>query len=312
MRVIVCENYKEMSEKAAETVYSQIILKPNCVLGLATGSTPLGMYQRLAKMCSLGCADFSNVTSFNLDEYYPIKKDDPQSYFTFMRENLFSKINIDLKNTHIPNGETDDPLSECENYEKMISESGGIDLQILGIGQNGHIGFNEPSASLNTKTHLTDLTENTINANSRFFNSPDEVPKQALTMGISTILGAKKIVILASGSNKRRVVQELLKDGINTSIPATLLKTHPDTVLICDRDAYSGATLGVDIGGTNIKFAVIDEKKSFTETKSQQPTAQKKSFPTFLRKLSGFPKNTVQKTSESAFRVLYRTGLSQA
>lgn len=259
MRVIVCENYKEMSEKAAEIVSSQVILKPDCVLGLATGSTPLGMYKRLAEMCSSGYIDFSQVKSFNLDEYYPIKKDNEQSYFTFMYKNLFSKINIDLKNTHIPNGETDNPLLECENYEKMIKESGGIDLQILGIGQNGHIGFNEPDANLNSFTHLTDLTENTIKANSRFFDSCDEVPKKALTMGISTILSAKKIILLASGSNKSRVVSALLKGGINTSIPATMLKTHPDVVLICDRDAYSGARLGVDIGGTNIKFAVVDE-----------------------------------------------------
>lgn len=271
MRVIVCENYKEMSEKAAEIVSSQIILKPDCVLGLATGSTPVGMYKRLAEMCSSGYIDFSQVKSFNLDEYYPIKKDNEQSYFTFMYENLFSKINIDLKNTHIPNGETDNPLVECDNYEKMIKESGGIDLQILGIGQNGHIGFNEPDANLNSCTHLTDLTENTIKANSRFFDSCDEVPKQALTMGISTILSAKKIILLASGSNKSRVVSALLNGGINTSIPATMLKTHPDVVLICDRDAYSGARLGVDIGGTNIKFAVVDE--GIVKYKCSIPTA---------------------------------------
>lgn len=261
MRVIVCENYEELSKKAAEIVSSQVILKPDCVLGLATGSTPIGMYGKLAEMHKKGDIDFSNVTSFNLDEYYPIKKDNEQSYSRFMNENLFSKINIDLKNTHIPNGEADDPELECEKYERLIKESGGIDLQILGIGQNGHIGFNEPDANLNSCTHLTNLTANTIKANSRFFDSYDDVPKQALTMGISTILSAKKIILLASGSNKNRVVSALLKGGINTSIPATMLKTHPDVVLICDRDAYSGVRLGVDIGGTNIKFAVVDEGK---------------------------------------------------
>ncbi len=259
MRVVVCENYDEMSEKAAEFVSSQLILKPDCVLGLATGSTPVGMYKRLGEMCSSGYIDFSKVKSFNLDEYYPIKKDNGQSYFRFMYENLFSKTNIDLNNTHIPDGESEDPIKECDNYEKLIRQSGGIDLQILGIGQNGHIGFNEPDANLNSVTHLTDLTENTIKANSRFFNSFDEVPKQALTMGIATILSAKKIILLASGSNKSRVVSALLNGGINTSIPATMLKTHPDVILICDRDAYSGARLGVDIGGTNIKFAVVDK-----------------------------------------------------
>ena len=258
MRVILCENYEEMSLKAANIFAAQLTLKPNSVLGLATGSTPVGMYKKLSEMNNNGEIDFSAVTTFNLDEYYPIKRDNDQSYYTFMRENLFSKINIDLQKTHIPNGETDDPKTECENYEKMIKQAGGIDLQILGIDQNGHIGFNEPDASLNSFTHLTNLTENTIKANSRFFDSPEEVPRQALTMGISTILTAKKIILLASGASKSRVVAELLNDGINTSIPATLLKTHPDVVLICDKDAYIGAKLGVDIGGTNIKFAVVE------------------------------------------------------
>lgn len=258
MRIILCENYEEMSAKAANIVASQVMLKPDCTLGLATGSTPIGMYNKLAKMYENGEIDFSQVNTFNLDEYYPIKKDNDQSYDYFMRKNLFSKINIDMSKTHIPNGETDDPHAECENYEKLIKQNGGIDLQILGIGQNGHIGFNEPDACLNSYTHLTKLTENTIKANSRFFDSFDEVPKQALTMGISTILTAKKIILLASGASKSRVVAELLNDEINTSIPATMLKTHPDVILICDKDAYTGAKLGVDIGGTNIKFAVVE------------------------------------------------------
>ena len=258
MRIILCENYEEMSEKAASMIAAQLTLKPESVLGLATGSTPVGMYNRLADMNKEGLVDFSSVTTFNLDEYYPINRDNSQSYFTFMNENLFSKINIDLQKTHIPNGETKDPIKECENYEKEIRNSGGIDLQILGIGQNGHIGFNEPDASLNSFTHLTKLTDNTIKANARFFDSLADVPKQAITMGIATIMNAKKIILLASGASKSRVVAELLNDGINTSVPATLLKTHPDVVLICDKDAYLGAKLGVDIGGTNIKFAVVE------------------------------------------------------
>lgn len=258
MRVILCENYDEMSAKAAGMIAAQLTLKPESVLGLATGSTPVGMYKRLAEMNNAGTIDFESVTTFNLDEYYPISRDNSQSYFTFMNENLFSHINIDLQKTHIPNGETKDPIKECEHYEKMIHRCGGIDLQILGIGQNGHIGFNEPDASLNSFTHLTKLTDNTIKANARFFDSLDEVPKQALTMGIATIMSAKKIILLASGASKSRVVAELLNDGINTSVPATLLKTHPDVVLICDKDAYLGAKLGVDIGGTNIKFAVVE------------------------------------------------------
>lgn len=260
MRVIVCDNYDKMSETAANLIVSQIMLKPNSVLGLATGSTPIGMYEKLSEKCSRGEVDFSNVLSFNLDEYYPIKKTNSQSYAYFMDENLFSKINIKKENTHIPNGETDDPNAECENYEKQIKAVGGVDLQILGIGRNGHIGFNEPEISLNSHTHLTKLTESTIEANSRFFESREEVPTKALTMGISTILSAKKIILLASGASKSRVISELLNDEINTDVPATMLKTHPDVILICDRDAYTGARFGVDIGGTNIKFAVVEGK----------------------------------------------------
>ena len=271
MRIILCENYQEMSNRAAAMVASQVMIKPDCVLGLATGSTPIGMYDRLGQMCQQGEVDFSAVTSFNLDEYYPIKKENDQSYDYFMKKNLFSKINIDLAKTHIPNGEAEDPLAECENYEKMMKASGGIDLQILGIGQNGHIGFNEPDASLNSFTHLTGLTENTIKANSRFFEKEEDVPRQALTMGISSILRAKKIILLASGANKNRVVNALLDGEINTHIPATLLKIHNDVTLICDRDAFGGTRLGVDIGGTNIKFAVVDGKKVLH--KSQIKTA---------------------------------------
>ena len=258
MRIILCNNYEELSKKAAKIVASQITLKPDSVLGLATGSTPVGMYNELAKLYEQGELDFSEVKSFNLDEYYPIKKKNKQSYDYFMRENLFSKINIKDENIHIPNGEARNPQKECEDYEKQIKANGGIDLQVLGIGRNGHIGFNEPDASLYSYTHLTDLTENTIKANSRFFGALNKVPKQALTMGISTILNAKKIILLASGASKRKIVSELINGGINTSIPATMLKTHPDVVLICDRESYSGVKLGIDIGGTNIKLAVID------------------------------------------------------
>lgn len=238
MRIILCNDYNEMSEQAAKLVSSQIILKPECVLGLATGSTPIGLYERLAELYKSGEIDFSKVVSFNLDEYYPIKRDNSQSYFTYMNENLFSKVNIKSENTHIPNGETDNPELECENYEKMIEEFGGIDLQILGIGQNGHIGFNEPDDNLNSYTHLTKLTKSTIEANSRFFETEDEVPKYALTMGISTILKSRKIILLASGKNKSHAVRELLTPEINTETPATMLKVHPDVVLICDKDAY--------------------------------------------------------------------------
>ena len=261
MKVIICDNYDEMSKKAAKIVSAQVILKPDCVLGFATGSTPVGLYSELGRIHSEENLDFSNVTTFNLDEYYPIKKSNDQSYDYFMRKNLFSKINVKDENIHLPNGEAANPQKECEHYEKMIRESGGIDLQVLGIGRNGHIGFNEPDSILIPFTHLTNLTENTIEANSRFFDSPEDVPKQALTMGISTILNAKKIIILANGANKRKVVSELINGEINTKNPATMLKVHPDVVLICDKEAYAGAKLGVDIGGTSIKFAVVDNKE---------------------------------------------------
>lgn len=238
MRIIVCENYEEMSEKAAELVLAQVTLKPNSVLGFATGSTPIGMYDKLSEMCSKGQIDFSDTVSFNLDEYYPIKKDDPNSYYEYMQENLFSKINIKKDNTHILDGETDDPESECENYEREIERYGGIDMQILGIGSNGHIGFNEPDSVMYPYTHTTCLTESTINANSRFFDSVDNVPKRALTVGILTILSSKRIILMANGLKKKQVISELLGDGIKLNIPAALLKLHSDVTLICDKEAY--------------------------------------------------------------------------
>ena len=239
MRVIVCDTYEKMSETGAKLIASQVMLKPDSVLGLATGSTPIGLYENLVKMNKSGEIDFSNVTTFNLDEYYPISPENDQSYHYFMYKHLFDHININTENTHIPNGLTKTPDVECENYENMIEEAGGIDLQLLGIGQNGHIGFNEPDNNLNTSTHVTDLTESTIKANSRFFNDISEVPVKALTMGISTILKSRKIILLASGKNKHAVVKELLTDDINTTVPATMLKVHPDVVLICDREAYN-------------------------------------------------------------------------
>ena len=240
MRVIVCENYDEVSAQAAKIIASQIILKPDCVLGLATGSTPIGTYQKLIEMNKSGYIDFSEITTFNLDEYYPIKQSNDQSYNYFMKENLFNHINIDQNKTFIPNGEAIDAELECEQYEKKIFEHGGVDLQVLGIGQNGHIGFNEPSENLKSKTHITELTEDTIDANARFFTSRDEVPTKALTMGISTILSAKTIIILASGKGKHDVVKELVTEYINTQLPASILKVHSAVVLICDKAAFEG------------------------------------------------------------------------
>ena len=236
MKIIVCDNYDEMSKAAAKIVAEQVKTNPNSVLGLATGSTPIGMYGELAEMNKRGEIDFKTIRTFNLDEYYPISADNDQSYRYFMNENLFSKINIDISNTHILNGLCEDTTAECENFEKLIEQNGGIDLQVLGIGQNGHIGFNEPSENLNSRTHLTDLTENTIQANSRFFDDISDVPTQALTMGMGTILKARKIILLAGGKNKHNAVASLLTSSISTEMPASMLKVHNDVTLICDRE----------------------------------------------------------------------------
>ena len=240
MRVIVCENYDEMSLQGAKLFESQIRLKPNSILGLATGSTPIGMYQNLIKMYKEEGLDFSKITSFNLDEYYPISQDNDQSYRYFMNEQLFNHINIDKEKTFVPNGEAKDADLECEQYEEKLAQYGGVDIQLLGIGRNGHIGFNEPGDKLYASTHKTGLTQDTIEANSRFFADIKDVPTQALTMGIGSIMKAKTIVLLASGKNKHDAVKALLDDYITTEIPCTLLKAHPDFILICDKDAYEG------------------------------------------------------------------------
>lgn len=237
MKIIVCENYDEMSLKGAEIVKEQVNLKPDCILGLATGSTPVGLYTCLADMNKKGDVDFSKVTSFNLDEYYPISPENDQSYRYFMNANLFSKINIDITKTHVPNGMAEDPEKACKEYDESILAAGGIDLQILGIGQNGHIAFNEPADELYEGTHLTGLTESTIKANARFFEKEEDVPTKAVTMGIASIMRAKKIIILANGPAKREIVEKLINGGITTNIPASILKVHPDVTLICDKDA---------------------------------------------------------------------------
>ena len=240
MKLFVCKDYDAMSKKAADIVASVITLKPDCVLGLATGSTPVGMYTRLAEMNREGKLDFSEVKTYNLDEYYPIKPTDDQSYRYFMNKNLFNHINIHMSNTHVLNGEAEDADAECAAYDEAIEEAGGIDIQVLGIGNNGHIGFNEPAAELTAATHKQELTENTIEANSRFFASANDVPKHALTMGMAPIMKAKRIIILINGKNKHAALTEMLSDKITTSNPATMLALHSDVTVVCDEDAYNG------------------------------------------------------------------------
>ena len=240
MRVIVCENYDEMSKVAAKLMEGLITLNPTCVLGLATGSTPVGMYKILSEKCKKGEIDFSTVKSYNLDEYYPISPDNDQSYRYFMNDNLFNHINIDKANTFVPDGQAKDIEKACKEYDEMIDKMGGADIQVLGIGNNGHIAFNEPDEELVAGTHVTGLTESTIQANSRFFASIDDVPTQAVTMGMASIMKAKKIMLLASGKGKHEALKKLLDDKITTSNPSTLLKLHGDVVIICDKDAYEG------------------------------------------------------------------------
>ena len=238
MKLIVCENYAEMSAVAARMVAGQVIAKSNSVLGLATGSTPVGTYKELIRLYENGLVDFKDVISYNLDEYYPISPENDQSYRYFMNHNLFNHINIDKNNTHVPSGEMADPDAECKSYDEAVENAGGIDLQILGIGQNGHIGFNEPDDFLYAETHVTDLTENTIAVNSRFFANIDEVPKKAITMGIGNILKAKKIILLVNGKAKHDILHTLLEGNITTKVPASFLKAHPNVFIICDKEAY--------------------------------------------------------------------------
>lgn len=237
MNVIVCKNYDEVSDRAAEIMADVMKAKPACVLGLATGSTPIGMYQKLIEKNKAGEIDFSSVTTVNLDEYYPIAADNDQSYRYFMDHQLFDHVNIDKSKTFVPNGQAADPYAACREYEDIVASVGQVDIQVLGIGQNGHIGFNEPDEALYVPTHVTDLTESTIKANARFFASEADVPTKALTMGIGTILKAKKIIILANGASKKDAVAAMLTGKLSCQCPASMLNLHPDVTLICDEAA---------------------------------------------------------------------------
>jgi len=239
MRIIIEENYQAISKKGALLVASQINLKPNSVLGLSTGDTPLGMYQELIKMYKSDEIDFAEIVTFNLDEYYRLPPENPQSYHYYMKNNFFKYVNLRPGKTHLPDGMTEDIAKECVDYEEKIKRSGGIDLQVLGIGSNGHIGFNEPGDQLNVTTHLVNLTPETISSNSRFFNSPEEVPRQAISVGRATILKAERIICLASGTNKAEAIKQTVSGHVDTRIPSSLLQTHPEVTFIIDREAAS-------------------------------------------------------------------------
>ena len=237
MRVVVTKNYDELSKVAANEMAEVIKNKPQAVLGLATGGSPVGMYKELIKMNQAGEIDFSKVITINLDEYVGLSGEHPQSYRYFMNDILFNHINIDKNNTYVPNGLATNIEEECIQYDAKIAALGGTDVQLLGVGNNGHIAFNEPAEALVSGTHLTGLTEDTIKANARFFDSIDEVPKTALTMGLGGIMKSKKIIVIASGESKAKAVKEMVSGKISTKVPSSMLQMHRDVTVIVDEAA---------------------------------------------------------------------------
>ncbi len=239
MRIVRAKDYNDMSRKAANILSAQVIMKPNCVLGLATGSTPIGTYAQLVEWYNKGDLDFSNVTTVNLDEYRGLNRENDQSYYYFMNEHLFSKVNVNHERTFLPDGTEKDSEKACADYNQIIEDVGGVDLQLLGLGHNGHIGFNEPGDVFKAKTHCVDLTETTIKANQRFFASIDDVPRQAYTMGIQTIMQARKILVVVSGEDKAGIVKEAFFGPITPRVQASVLQLHPDVTVVADEAALS-------------------------------------------------------------------------
>lgn len=239
IKILRAKDYDEMSRKAANVMAAQITLKNNSVLGLATGSTPVGMYRELVKRYEMGDLDFSNVRSVNLDEYAGLAKEHDQSYYYFMNDHFFQHVNIDTTQTFLPDGTNEDTEAECRRYHALIESMGGVDMQLLGIGGNGHIGFNEPSDAFAICTHCVKLAESTIKANARFFDSEDDVPRYAFSMGIGEIMAAKRILILASGTAKAEAVKGMLTAPVSPRMPASILKFHHDVTLVADEEALS-------------------------------------------------------------------------
>ncbi len=232
MKFITVDTYEQLSRKAANLIAAVVVNKPDCVLGLATGSSPLGTYAELAARCDAGDVDFSAVTSVNLDEYVGLDGTNDQSYRYFMDHNLFCKVNIDPKKTHVPNGCADDLAAEGARYDELIASLGGIDLQLLGIGLDGHIGFNEPDDCFTAATHEVELDPSTIEANARFFAKKEDVPTSAITMGMMSIMQAKKVLLIANGQNKKAILEKSLFGPITPEVPASILQLHPDLTVI--------------------------------------------------------------------------------
>ena len=237
MKIHVYESAQAIGQAAAALFAAQVLAKPNSVLGLATGSTPVPTYREMARLYEQGAVDFSGVTTFNLDEYLGLERSHAQSYYHFMQENLFQHINVPQENIHVLKGTASDPEQECLDYEEAIRAAGGIDLQILGIGNNGHIAFNEPDTVFSTQTRVVNLTESTIQANQRFFASADEVPRQAVSMGIGSIFRARRILLIATGEQKAGAVRAMIHGPVDPQCPASILQLHPDTVVLLDRGA---------------------------------------------------------------------------
>lgn len=243
MNLICAKDYEEMSRKAANLIAAQILMKPDCVLGLATGSTPIGIYKRLVEQFEAGDLDFSRVTTVNLDEYCGLAKDDPQSYHYFMQKNLFSKVNIDPERIYIPDGTDRDVERACGQYDEMICRMGGIDLQLLGLGHNGHIGFNEPGDVFEPQTHPVQLSENTMEANRRFFKEGESMPTQAYTMGIRSIMQARKIIVGVNGADKAEILHSVICGKITPEVPASILQLHRDVTVVADEAAAERLSL---------------------------------------------------------------------
>ena len=240
MKIVRAKDYNDMSRKAANIISAQVILKPDSVLGLATGSTPIGAYRQLIDWYNKGDVDFSEVSTYNLDEYRGLSHDDPQSYHYFMRENFFDHINIDQANTHVPDGANLDADAACAEYDRIVAAAGYPDLQLLGIGNNGHIGFNEPDEFFSKGTHCVDLTQSTIEANSRLFERIEDVPRQAYTMGVQTIMHARMILVVANGAAKAQAVHDMCYGPVTPLCPASILQLHTNCVVVADEAALAG------------------------------------------------------------------------
>lgn len=239
MKIIYAKDYEAMSRNAANILSAQVIIKPNSVLGLATGSSPLGVYKQLIDWYNKGDIDFSEISTVNLDEYVGLDQNSDQSYAYFMYNNFFNHVNVNPNNINLPDGKNPDPVAECQRYNKVIQNLGGVDIQLLGVGFNGHIGFNEPGVAFEKETHRVDLAPITIEANARFFDNLEDVPKQAYTMGIKSIMNAKKILLIVSGQTKADILYEIVFGAIRPEVPGTILQLHNDVTIVADHDALS-------------------------------------------------------------------------